>query len=118
MARDRDEIIAGVLLKQLTELRYEKVRDWFSALNKAVKLGCPSDDEVDALAEVKATRDILEHNSGVVNDLYLRKAGKKARYAADDPVEIDDGYHLASWRLMKKVVAELTAAAIARLDSP
>lgn len=76
-AVDRDEIIAGVLSKQLNELKYEAVRGWFDTLNKAVKLGCPTDDEADALAEVKATRDILEHNAGIVNDIYVRKAGRR-----------------------------------------
>ena len=115
-ARDRDEVIAGVLLKQLNELKYENVRAWFDALDGAVKLDCPAADEIDALAEIKATRDILEHNGGVVNDIYVRKAGKKARYVAGDQVEIDDNYHLASWQLLKKLVADLTAAATARLS--
>jgi hypothetical protein len=117
-AGDREEVISAVLLKQLNQLRYEKLRDWFDALNKAVKLDCPSDDEIDALAEVKATRDVLEHNAGVVNDVYLRKAGKKARHALGDRVEIDDNYHLESWRLIKKAVADLSGVALARLAPP
>jgi hypothetical protein len=117
-ARDREEIISTVLLKQLNELRYEKVRDWFDALNKSVKLGCPTEDETDSLAEVKATRDILEHNGGVVNDIYVRKAGRKTRYSVGDHAEIDDIYHLASWQLIKKVVADLTAVAIAKMTKP
>jgi hypothetical protein len=114
-ARDRDEVIAGVLLKQLNDLKYQAVRGWFDALNKAVKLGCPTEDEIDVFAELKATRDLFEHNAGVVNDIYIRKAGKKARYVAGDYVEIDDSYHLTSWQLTKKVVADLTAAAITEL---
>jgi hypothetical protein len=117
-ARDREEVISAVIAKQLNELKYESVRGWFDALDKALKLDCPTDDEIDALAEVKAARDILEHNAGVVNDTYVRKAGKKARYAVGDHVEIDDAYHLESWRLIKKVVADVTAAAGARLAPP
>ncbi len=105
-------------MKRLNDLRYENLREWFATLNRAVQLDCPSEDEIDALAEVKAARDILEHNAGVVNDLYLRKAGKKARYTAGEQVEIDDSYHLASWQLIKKVVAEVIAAAIAKLAKP
>lgn len=117
-AKDRDEVIAGVLAKQLNELKYENVRAWFEALDGAVKLGCPTADEIDALAEIKATRDILEHNAGVINDIYVRKAGKQARYVAGDQAEIDDNYHLGNWRLLKKLVADLTAAATARLAKP
>ena len=117
-AADREDIISGVTLKRLNDLRYENLREWFVTLNRAVQLDCPSEDEIDALAEVKAARDILEHNAGVVNEVYLRKAGKKARYTAGEHVEIDDSYHLASWQLIKKVVAEDTAAAIAKLAKP
>jgi hypothetical protein len=116
-ARDRAEIIAGVLAKQLNEVKYENVREWFAALNKSVKLGCPTDDEIDALAELKATRDILEHNAGIVNDTYGRKVGKKARFAAGELIEIDDNYHLACWQLLRKLVADLTTAAGEKLTA-
>jgi hypothetical protein len=112
-ARDRDEIIAGVLMKQLNEVKYENVREWFAALNRTVKLGCPTDDEADTFAEIKATRDVLEHNAGYANDTYLRKAGKKARFANGEFIELDDDYHLESWRLVRKVVSDLATAAAA-----
>jgi len=115
-AKDRDEIISVVLLKQLNDLKYENIRDWFAELNKAVKLGTPTEDESDSLAELKATRDILEHNAGIVNATYTRKAGKKARYAVGDRIEIDDAYHLSSWRLIKKVVTDLTTSARTKLS--
>jgi hypothetical protein len=114
-AKDREEVISGIILKQLNELRYEQLREWFDALNRALKLGCPSDAEIDALAEVKATRDILEHNAGVVNEVYLRKAGQRARYALGAQIEIEDTYHLESWQRIKKVVGDVSAAATVRL---
>lgn len=114
-ARDRDEIIGFVLLKQINELKYEKVRDWFLALNKAIRLDCPTEEEIDFLAEIKTTRDILEHNAGMANEVYVRKSGKKARYIAGEYIEIDDGYLLASWQLIKKLVTDLTSVAIAKL---
>ncbi len=115
-AGDRDEIISGMILKQLNELKYNSLREWFVAVEKAVNLGCPTADEIDILAEVKAVRDILEHNKGVVNEIYLRKAGRKARYVIGDRIEIDDNYYLESWRLIKKVVTDVTDAAIAKLS--
>jgi hypothetical protein len=105
-----------VILRQLNELRYKHLREWFVAVNKAVKLDCPTEDEIGALAEIKAARDILEHNAGVVNEIYLRKAGEKARYGIGDHIEIEDAYHLESWRLIKKVVQDVTIAAIGRLS--
>jgi hypothetical protein len=115
-AASRDEIISGVIQRQLNELRYEHLRDWFTAADRAVKLDCPAEEEIDALAEIKAARDILEHNAGVVNATYRRKAGKKAPYEVGDHVELDDAYHLDSWRLIKKVVRDVTSGAIGRLS--
>lgn len=114
-AATRDDIIAVMLHKQLNELKYEQLREWFLAINKAVRLDCPTPDEIDALAEIKAARDILEHNDGVANDVYLRKASRKARFALGETVEIDNVYLLESWQLIRKVVADLSAAAVARL---
>ncbi len=115
-AASRDEIISAVILKQLNELKYEQLREWFVAINKAVKLDCPSEDEIDALAEIKAARDVLEHNAGIVNETYRRKAGKRARYEIGDFVELEDAYYLESWRLIKKVVRDVTSAAVDRLS--
>jgi hypothetical protein len=115
-AANRDEINSGVILKQLNELKYEQLREWFAAINKAVKLDCPTEDEIDALAEIKAARDILEHNAGVVNEVYRRKAGRRARCEVGDQIEIDDAYDLESWRLIKKVVRDLPSAAVGRLS--
>jgi hypothetical protein len=115
-AANRDEVVSGVILKHLNELKYDQLREWFAAINKAVKLDCPTEDEIEALAEIKATRDLLEHNAGVVNEIYRRKAGKKARYEVGDHVGIEDAYHLQSWRLIKNVVRDLTSAAAGRLS--
>jgi hypothetical protein len=113
-----EEVISGVVLQQLDELKYKQLREWFVAVNNTVELGCPTDDEVERLAEVKAARDIIEHSASVVNETYRRKAGTKARYQVGETIEIDDNYHLASWRLIKKVVTDVTAAAISKLGKP
>ncbi len=115
-AVDRDEVISGIILKKLNELKYDSLREWFVVVENAIKLGCPTADEVDALAEIKAARDILEHNAGVVNEIYRRKSAKMARYNIGDHIEIDDTYHLESWRLIQKVVTDVTNAAISRLS--
>lgn len=115
-AVDRDEIISGVIQKKLNELRYDSLPEWFVVVENTIALGCPTADEIGALAEVKAARDILEHNAGVVNEIYRRKSAKKARYKIGDHIEIDDTYHLDSWRLIQKVVTDVTSAAITRLS--
>lgn len=114
-AADRDEIIAGVLAKELNELKYDNVRAWFAAVDKALSLGCPTLDAIDTLAEIKAARDVLEHNDGIVNAIYLRKAGAKARLPLGEVLEVEDDYQLASWQLMQKTLDDLLTAALGKI---
>jgi hypothetical protein len=113
---DKDEVLSGIILKQLNEIRYEQIRAWFVTLNKSLKLDCPSDKEIDTLAEIKAARDIIEHNSGIVNATYLRKAKAKARFAVGDLLELDDDYHFDSWSLCRKIVVDICAAGISKSE--
>jgi hypothetical protein len=61
-------------------------------MSKIVKLGCPTDDEIERIAEMTAARDLIIHNSGIVNKTYLDKAGTKARYAVGDQLVIERPY--------------------------
>lgn len=94
------------------------MRGWVDALEKAITLGCPLPDEIDALAEIKATRDLLEHNAGVVNATYQRKAGKLARYAVGEAIQLDDAYVLQSWRVLRKIAGDVSSSALAKLAAP
>lgn len=45
-----------------------------------------------AFVEIKASRDIIIHNSGLINKLYVEKAGDKSRGDAGEELVIDDAY--------------------------
>lgn len=105
--------IKGQPLAAFTFRHYEALEEWFVSASKALKLDCPTENEISALAEIKAARNILEHNAGIVNESYREKAGPKSRYEIGESIELDDDYHLESWRLIKKVVGDMTAAATA-----
>ena len=62
-----------------------------------------------------ATRDIIEHNDGVVNATYFRKAGKKARNVVGKYLDMDDNYFLDCWRLVIRIVEEVCEDAAVRL---
>ena len=85
-------------------------------MSKIVKLGCPTDGEIERIAEMKAARDLLIHNLGIVNKTDLDKAGTKARYAVGDKVVIDSLYFGDCCVLAKKLVDDVTAAAKRRLS--
>jgi hypothetical protein len=117
-ALDRQSLILIIADRELNELKYKRIGEWFEYLHGIVKTRCPTADEIEALAEIKASRDILVHNSAIANTIYIDKAGSRARYHAGEKVEIPLPYHSDSWRLIKKVVNDVSAAAIVRLGTP
>jgi hypothetical protein len=113
-ASDKAAIVLAVVDKELNELKYERLADWFTYLDRLVKLGCPTADEIERLAEIKASRDILVHNKGIANAAYVSKAGGRARFKDGEKLRIPERYHRESWETIKKVVSDVSAAAIAK----
>ncbi len=114
-APDKSAIVLTVVDKELNELKYERLADWFAYLERLTNLGCPTADEIEKLAEMKASRDILVHNNGIANATYVSKAGNWARYKDGERLKIPEQYHRASWETTNKVVRDVSAAAIAKV---
>ncbi len=113
-APDKDAIIQFAIGKELNEVLYERPSAWFAYREDKVKLGCPTADEIDRIAEAKASRDVLVHNRGMVGKIYEAKAGRFARYKDGEKVDIPEPYHRETWELLRKVVADVSSAAIAK----
>ena len=79
--------------REVNEIMYERPSGWFAYLEERAKLGCPTADEIERIAEAKASRDVLVHNRGVANRTYESKAGKFARYKDGLQIDITDPYH-------------------------
>ncbi len=116
-APDRDAILGGVVERVVRELAYRRPAQWFRFLDNRVNLGCPDENQRGALCEMKATRDVLEHNRGRVGPDYPEKAGAFARYAVGDIVQIDEPYLMQCLALMRDVVETMADAAIRRSSS-
>lgn len=113
-ATDLESVKIALVNRELNEIRYRSVRDWFSELEQMVNLGCPSDDEIDRLAEIKASRDVLVHNRSIANLTYEAKSGAFKRYSAGQKLEIPETYHRESWELIRKLVNDVSRAAITK----
>lgn len=107
-----EEVKLAAIDRDLNELAYKKVREWFEYLDSLVRLGVPTEEAISQLAEMKATRDIFIHNRGVANAIYEEKAGVRKRFAAGEKMDVPEGYHRATWQLIKAVVREVSDAAI------
>jgi hypothetical protein len=81
-AADVEAITLLVVNKRLNEILYERPVRWFEYLNERVKLGCPSDDEIERFSEAKASRDVLTHNRGVVGKTTLPRPANSRAFAS------------------------------------
>jgi hypothetical protein len=114
-ASDINTVASLVVNKEVISLSYERPAEWFKYLNDKAKLGCPTQDEIEKIAEAKASRDVLVHNRGVASDTYESKAGKLARYKAGQRIDIPEYYHRETWELLRKVITDISNAAIAKV---
>ena len=80
-----------------------------------MKLGCPTPEEIERLAEAKASRDVLSHNRGVANRVYGQKAGRLARFEDGQRIEIDGPYFRAAWELLLKIADDVCGAALGKV---
>ena len=111
---DKDAITGFVVGKELNEVLYERPTEWFAYLEDKAKLGCPTMNEIDRIAEAKASRDVLVHNKGVANKTYESKAGILARFHEGERIDITEQYHRETWELIRKIVTDVSDAAIAK----
>ncbi len=114
-APDKAAVVQSVILREVNELLYSRLSEWFQYLESKAQLGCPTEDEIEQLAEAKATRDVLVHNRGVANRTYVIKAGTLARVAEGVRIDVPEPYHRATWELLRKLVADICDSAIAKL---
>jgi hypothetical protein len=117
-APDRDAILGGVVGRVVRELAHQRPAQWFRFLDNRVNLGCPDESQRESLCELKAARDALEHNRGLVGPDYIEKAGPSARFTVGDTIEIDEPYLLGCFALLRNVVEAMAAAAIRRSSGP
>jgi hypothetical protein len=110
-AADKDAILGFIIDRELNALKYDRPMSWFRYLNDRVKLGCPTDEQIERFAEIKASRDLLSHNRGIVNETYVQKAGGRARYKLGQRLEIPEPYLRETWTLIGEMVHDMAAAA-------
>lgn len=116
--RDCTAILGGLIERIVRDLTYERPEKWFRYIDSRLNLGYPDTSQRARLTEMKATRDCLEHNRGVINQDYLNKAGTTARYAAGDLVQIDEPYLMECFTLLRDIILAMADAAAGIASGP
>jgi len=105
-SKSRASFIAGAIEKRILELSYGSPSDFFDYTKDV--LGIQLDKSLAAsFFELKATRDLLVHAGGIINQKYLDKAGSAARGQIGHEIEIDVDYFESAIRTLKAVTSSI-----------
>ena len=113
-ASSREELILGIIEKELTSLFYASPALQMEYFQSVTGVSLPK-DLVGQWLEIKATRDIIVHNSGIANSVYLKKADSYARAKDGDPLPMDDKYFAGAIASMKSLIGKASSAIQAEL---
>ncbi|MCP9797435.1 hypothetical protein [Cyanobium sp. Lug-B] len=102
------DAVARIVDMELANVFYAGPKAQLTYLEKV--LGISLDDKLKlAWREIKATRDILVHNSGVINPVYLSKTDEAARGVVGECLVVDKVYFEKSATIMKSLVGQIVS---------
>lgn len=89
--QDINEVLAEIVESRIVAISYANPRTYLQFVGKLAEIDV-EDKAFEDYLEIKATRDLLIHNSGVSNAIYRSKSGAKARAEIGQFVPIDQAY--------------------------
>lgn len=109
-----EELYDDLIDQRLHTLMYASPSVYFRYLKDTIQIDLPESLVADFI-EVKATRDVLVHNEGRVNQLYIDKAGANARTTnTKQNIPLSHNYFLAAFSTLKQVVRDTHVSASAK----
>jgi hypothetical protein len=118
-ASSRERVIDDVIERKIIDILYKNPRDAIKSIYEY--LGKKNDgcslvkDAIAKLAELKALRDVLEHNNSRINKVYLEKAGLHARGKDGETIEVTDDILEESFELLKQIIETISDDFCAKL---
>ena len=100
-AASKDQLLKSLIREHLSSVFRQRPSVYMTYIAKL--LGADNDPSFLDYYEIAATRDLIVHNSRIANQLYLDKAGSKARGALGKKLPVDQAYYYNALAKMKKV---------------
>jgi hypothetical protein len=100
---DLNNLVFKIVERQIHAVFFDGPDKYFQYIENTLSIQIPKASK-EQYAEIKATRDLIVHNEGVINATYIRKAGKLARGRMGDMIPVDEMYFDPAIRAMKKLV--------------
>lgn len=98
-----EELLQKVIFNNINSVFYASPRKYFEKIENILSIILPLKIK-SQFSENKATRDLLLHNSGIINSMYLAKSGNLARGTEGETIPLNSNYFDNSLRCMKKII--------------
>jgi len=105
-AKSKKQLLSRLINKQMQGIFYGAPTRYFEYIEAVLNIKLPTDLK-NQFVEIKATRDVIVHNSGKANETYLEKAGKLARAANREKLPVTAEYFSSTIAGLKKLVIVL-----------
>jgi hypothetical protein len=112
LAEAKDRVIRRAVDATIRDKAYQKPEKWFNFCQRLYGDKGATTQDIEALVEIKATRDLLEHAGGKVNQEYLDKAGGRSRAEVGTRIPVDENYLEEAYDLVVRLVNNISALAI------
>ncbi|MDO8073791.1 hypothetical protein O3299_19840 [Janthinobacterium sp. SUN176] len=101
-ADDLEDLYEGLIEQRIQSIFYAEPKEYCAYFNTISELEIP-EKSFEQFFEIKATRDLIVHNSLLVNELYRKKAGALARGELGDRLKVKEDYFETCLSAMKKL---------------
>ncbi|MBO9681471.1 MAG: hypothetical protein J7502_02155 [Flavisolibacter sp.] len=112
------EILSYLIKEKLVAISYAKPNDYLKFIEQALSVKLENNECFQDYIEMKATRDLIVHNSGIINDVYIVKSGKKGRGSVGERIIVDKSYFDMSIGTMKRISGIIKRDTEKKFNSP
>ena len=88
---DREDLLESLVGLKCQELMFAKPAEYLGKVAQVLSIEIPRTC-LDSYIELKATRDVLIHNQGRINKIYIEKTASKARGRVGEDLVVDEDY--------------------------
>lgn len=103
---DKETLIENIIKQRLSGLFYASPQKQLEYLKSALDIE-PDEDLWGKWMEIKARRDLIVHNNGIVNQIYLNKASSFSLCSLGDEALIDENYFKMVISSLKSLIGKL-----------
>ena len=96
-------LLMAAIDRHIEELSYKSFEDFWKRYTDCLSIEWNDMEAVDSFKEIRASRNLLLHNSLSVNNQYLSSAGSKARGTKGNKLKIDVNYFRRSMEYIEKI---------------